>query len=119
MTLPIRALLAIFPLAAVVGCGSAPPPDPWYPRALGPSAVPTNDGEKAVLARLGEIPEDGEIRSGELTAYVEAPYHAASDRRCRRVRFASGGHAQSVRTACESADGWQLAADVFGSGEPR
>jgi hypothetical protein len=119
MTRPTRTIFAILSLMAVVGCGSAPPPDPWYPRALGPSAVPTNDGERAVLAKLDEISEDGEIRTGELTAYVEAPYHAASDRRCRRVRFASASRGQSVRTACESPDGWRLAADVFGSGEAR
>jgi hypothetical protein len=115
MTLPIRAQFAIFTLAVLVGCGSAPPPDPWYPRALGPTEVAVTDAERQVLAQLDQVPGTGELKAGALTAFVEAPYYAASDRRCRRVRFASAS-GQSVRTVCESADGWRLAPDFFESG---
>lgn len=117
MTRPIRASFAISALAVLVGCGSAPPPDPWYPRALGPTEVPTSDAERDLLARLDEVPAEGEVRSGGMTAFVEAPYYAASDRRCRRVRFATAG-GQNVRTACESEDGWRLAPNVFDVGAP-
>jgi hypothetical protein len=115
MTLPIRAQFAIVMLAVLVGCGSAPPPDPWYPRALGPTEVEVTEAEREVLAQLDHVPREGEVRAGALTAFVEAPYYAASDRRCRRVRFTSAT-GQSVRTVCESPDGWRVAADVFESG---
>lgn len=115
---PIRALPALLAIWVSTGCGSTPPPDPWYPRALGPTEVLVSEAERAILDRLDEISGEGEVSVGATTAFVEAPYYAASDRRCRRVRF-SNDEGRSLRTACESPDGWRLAADVFHGGAPR
>lgn len=118
MTLPIRESIAFLILGVAAGCGHKAPPDPWYPRALGPTEVPVSDAEATVLASLDGIPGEGEVQAGSMSAFVEAPYHAASNRRCRRVRFVTSEGVR-VRTACETPDGWRLAADVFDGGAPR
>lgn len=117
MTLPTRTPLAFVMLAFSIGCGSAPPPDPWYPRTLSPTAVAVSDDEREILEQMEQIPEEGEVQAGGLVAFVESPYYSASDRWCRRVRLISAGD-QSARIACSSPDGWRFVATVF-DGEMR
>lgn len=99
-------------LAVLLGCGSAPPPDPWYPRSVGPSSVPTSEAEQAILAQLAELEGEGQLAHADVQAVVGAPYYAASERLCRRLLIESP-EGVSEKLACDGPDGWQLSADVF------
>src|SRR5690554_2261243 len=109
-----HSIMRIAPLftAILIGCGSAPPPDPWYPRSVGPSSVPTSEAEQAILDELVGLEGEGTLSHGDVQAIVGAPYYAASERLCRSLLIETP-EGVSEKLACDGPDGWQLSADVF------
>src|SRR5690554_1433651 len=99
-------------LAILFGCGSTPPPDPWYPRSVGPSSVPTSEAEAIILEQLGTLEGEGTLSHSDVQVIAGAPYFAASERLCRRL-IVESREGVSEKLACDGTDGWQLSADVF------
>ena len=110
--LPTALLLS----AIASGCGSSPPreADIFHDPALRPGVVEAQGAEREMLARLGSIPDETQVEAAGTTLVVEAPYAAASGRRCRGLRAVSGR-----RIACETSDGeWVFVPDVSGAEAP-
>jgi hypothetical protein len=105
--LQITALALLLP-----ACGPATTQsDTQYARSIEPGEVePKDDAERAVLARLSDLPanEPQTIEGLEVTAGEE--YTAASGRVCRPVEI-SGAEA---KLACQSNHGWVFVPGVFG-----
>lgn len=97
-----------------VGCGASEPreSDIYHDPALRPGVTEAaNDAERALLARLNEESLDGPVVIDGHSYAVEAPYAAASGRRCR-VLSDDG----ASRLACETEDGsWVFVPPIAGS----
>ncbi|MBX3248170.1 MAG: hypothetical protein KF901_13405 [Myxococcales bacterium] len=78
--------LALVPLFVACGGRSTPSEDEiYYAAALRPGVeVATTEGERALLAQIGQIPEGHFEAAGERFELGPA-YHSASGRFCRRV----------------------------------
>lgn len=85
------------------GCGASEPreSDIFHDPALRPSVVAAaNDAERALLARLNEDDIEGPVVIDGHSYAIDAPYAAASGRRCR-VLVDEGDR----RLACETDEG--------------
>jgi hypothetical protein len=113
--------LALAALTACTGCGGAQRPsddDIFHDPALRPGALEGDDVDRALLARLGELPAEARLELGGRAYVAGAVYHAASGRACRQV-LVSAGATSSARLACVARDAtWVFVPDVFGSQEP-
>jgi hypothetical protein len=111
---PSAALLIVGWLGlAALGCGSSAPreADIFHDPALRPGVVEPEGAEREMLARLGSIADETPVQAAGGTVVVEAPYAAASGRRCRGLRGAA-----RRRVACETDDGeWVLVPEVSGA----
>lgn len=103
----------------LVACGSASPSEAtiYYDPALRPGVVEPSDAERAALAQLDEAAAGQSIEIGASMWVAEAPYAAASGRRCRSVRVRAG-ESESARLACEADDGWVFVPDVLAGDTP-
>lgn len=103
----------------LAACGSAAPLEStiYYDPALRPGIVEAQGPERDFLARLDEIGAGEAVRVGDCIYVADAPYAAASGRRCRPIRV-RGGSAERQRLACESEDGWVFVPEVLAGGEP-
>jgi hypothetical protein len=102
-------------------CASVPRDanDP-YQKAVSSMGVvePASELEKNILAQLEQFPPNGQKQLGQCTVRVEAPYDAASGRRCRRVhlRCKETKERSRVKLACQSEGKWGVyVPDVFPS----
>lgn len=101
------------------GCGGAETPaerDIWYTSSLRPGHVaPETQGERELLARMGQVPANEPVTFGGQTFVVDEPYFAASGRQCRSVTVRPTPEAErvEVKLACEDDTAWVFVPDVF------
>lgn len=104
-------------LVAGWGCGGSQPPSDeqiWYEASLRPSHLePTSEQERTLLSRLDSLPSGEPVTVDGGTYVVEAPYYAASGRRCRTLRAAGGTESLGSRLACEGEGGWYFVPNPF------
>lgn len=106
------------------GCGGTAEPrdeEIWYTSELRPGRVPpATEGERELLARLGELPSEEPVTFGGQSFLVEEPYTAASGRVCRAVTVRQvEGQGVEVKLACQDGGEWAFVPDVFGDAEAR
>jgi hypothetical protein len=113
-----RSVAAILPLVAVA-CSSGPrsePRDPSYAQLVEPGTrEPSDDVERAILARLGELEPGVEEHIDGQVVVAGAPYAAASGRTCRSVIIRPSAQAAKPRSrlACLVEDVWSFVPDVL------
>lgn len=109
------ASLALSFLLSTTACGGAAPSDAtvYYDPALRPGVVEATEAERAMLDRLGEVAPGATVEADGRSYLAEAAYHAASGRRCRALRSASGS-----RLAYETEEGWVFVPAVLAEVSP-
>ncbi len=113
-----RLVAATLPLIAV-SCSSShrpEPRDPSYASLVEPGTrEPSDDVERAILARLGELEPGAEEHIDGQVVVAGAPYAAASGRTCRTVTIRPSAQAAkpSSRLACLVEDVWAFVPDVL------
>ena len=104
----LAALVALLSLS--IGCGASSPreADIYHDPLLRPGVVPAGGADGELLARLAHLDGAETLDVSGRTFSVDAPYFAASGRRCRAVRAGV-----DARLACESDDGWVFVPQVL------
>lgn len=95
--------LALASLLFVSACGASEPreADIYHDPALRPGVVTSEGPEQQLLAQLDGVALTGTVEVSGQSFRVDAPYEAASGRRCRGIHGAAGS-----RLACTEQDGW-------------
>ncbi len=112
---PLAPALLLASSVLGVGCGGTAPreADIFHDPALRPGVVEAGGAEREILSRLGD---EGlsTVTFGGRDYALEAPYDAASGRRCRGVVGAER------RLACQNPDGsWVFVPDIVRSRSDR
>lgn len=106
-----------FALALLAGCSpsvQASARDVADANDTGRTFGANTPSERALLARVSTLPSETPTRVGEATVVADAPYDAASGRRCRALRITQGASRQPERRlACFSGRAWLFVPAVF------
>lgn len=83
--------------------------------AGGGTAEPASPAEAKVLEQLDAVAPGQPKAVGDLTVVADAPYHAASGKKCRQVTMTTKRSPKVSRTrlACNDGGAWQFVPNVF------
>jgi hypothetical protein len=84
----------------------------YHDPALRPGVVaPASEEERQLLSRLDDLPNGEPVTLGRARFVAEAPYDAASGRRCRRV--VRHGNEEAKLACREDGRGWVFVPNPF------
>jgi hypothetical protein len=112
-------LVSLMPLITFFSaCAAQPQPSPRDvadANDTGRRIAPSNEGERAILHRLQQLPSGAPQHVGNVTVLAEQPYHAASGQTCRPVHVTEAKSAARHRLACSDGKSWFFVPDIFGN----
>jgi hypothetical protein len=97
-------------------CASTPHDPPSTSSAAVQSmgvVAPHTRVERKILALIGQVKPNTPTEVDDCLLVAEAPYFAASGRRCRKIRVTYKDRNASVRLVCENGRSWVYVPNVF------